>query len=96
VKLPKKVKIGGTVYSVHTFDAIGAQRGRLYPHLGRLEVATSVNKKPRSSAKIAETFWHETTHAVLYDMVHPLWVNENFTTDFSTRLAKAINSARFE
>jgi hypothetical protein len=40
-----------------------------------------------------ETFWHELTHAVLYEMDHPLYRSEVFVTRFAQLLNKAINSA---
>ena len=42
------------------------------------------------------TFWHELTHAILDNMNRTELNNdENFVEEFSTRLAKAIQSARF-
>jgi hypothetical protein len=43
--------------------------------------------------KRAETFWHEATHAILYDMDHPLARNETFVTDFSRRLNELVHTA---
>jgi len=47
-----------------------------------------------SSSKMQETFWHELTHAILYEMDHPLYRNEQFVTKFSTLLNRAINTAK--
>jgi hypothetical protein len=43
-----------------------------------------------------ETFWHETVHAILYEMQHPLYNNEKFVTEFAKNLSKVIDTARFE
>lgn len=43
-----------------------------------------------------ETFWHEVTHAILFDMKSPLYQNERFVTAFSRRLSKAIKTAKFK
>jgi len=102
MKLPASIKIGATRYHVTQFIAMQHRVGLLRPAAGRLDVATSTWKSPahgervRSPEAIAETFWHEVTHAILHDMDHPLWKDEKFVTGFSQRLSKAIDSARFE
>ncbi len=40
------------------------------------------------------TFWHELTHAILYDMGRADLNNEKFVTAFSKRLHQAITSAK--
>jgi len=50
--------------------------------------------EPRSDTARAETFWHETVHAILYDMEHKLWRNEKFVTEFSKRLNQVIHTAK--
>jgi hypothetical protein len=50
---------------------------------------------PFKPADVRETFWHEVTHGVLYEMNHPLYKDEKFVTEFSRLLSKAIDSARF-
>jgi len=42
-----------------------------------------------------DTFWHELTHAILYEMGHPLRKDEDFVTKFSGLLNTAILSAEF-
>lgn len=102
MKLPLELRIGRTWYTVIETTAIGEKAGWLNPQIGTLKVATGVWKKPadgcraRQPAEISETFWHEVTHAILHDMEHPLWKDEKFVTDFSKRLSKAIDSARFK
>jgi len=39
--------------------------------------------------------WHEVTHVILNDMGHFLHADERFVSDFSSRLSKAIDSAKF-
>jgi hypothetical protein len=43
----------------------------------------------------SNTFWHELTHAILYDMGNDLTHNEKFVTAFADRLDQAIKTARF-
>jgi hypothetical protein len=40
------------------------------------------------------SFWHEITHAILYDMGHNLHNNEHFVTQFANRLSDAVDSAK--
>lgn len=49
--------------------------------------------KTRTDGQKTETFWHETTHAILHDMQHPLWRDEKFVTAFSKRLAQVVDTA---
>lgn len=96
MKLPRSIKIGKTRYTVAWFDAMLEQMGLFRPVLRVINVAIRKRGKPRKPEAIAETFWHEVTHAILHDMDHPLWKDEKFVTAFSKRLSKAIDSARFE
>lgn len=101
MKLPTTIKIGKTPYAVNQTFSYGNIQGQLFPRVGAMVICTStgapgralIERKPEA---IAETFWHEVTHAILHDMDHPLWRDEGFVTAFSQRLAKAIDSARFE
>jgi predicted heme/steroid binding protein len=43
---------------------------------------------------VDDTFWHELTHAILYDMGHDLSSNERFVSAFANRLCDAVNSAK--
>jgi hypothetical protein len=49
---------------------------------------------PFSEHERGETFIHELTHAVLYDMKHPLWCNERFVEQFAKLLYEAIRTAK--
>jgi len=96
MKLPTSIKIGARRYLVLFFNARHKHLGFLRPVLNTLSIATRWRGKARKPEAIAETFWHEVTHAILHDMDHPLWKDEKFVTAFSKRLSKAIDSARFE
>ena len=50
------------------------------------------NQTPKT---ISETFWHEVTHAILYDMGDPRWKDEKFVEGFSKRLNEVVHSAKF-
>jgi|1048.fasta_scaffold162051_1 hypothetical protein len=49
---------------------------------------------PFSEHERGETFIHELTHAVLYDMKHPLWSDERFVTRFAELFYEAIRTSK--
>lgn len=99
MQLPRKIKVGDRWYSVEIVETMQrrAQMGCVYYGPGIVEIATKSNttNKPYSKNEISDTFWHELTHAILYDMGSTMYKNEKFVTRFASRLAKAINTARF-
>ncbi|MCX6840210.1 MAG: hypothetical protein NTX35_20715 [Verrucomicrobia bacterium] len=100
MQLPRKIKVGDRWYSVEIVETMErrAQMGCVYYGPGIVEIATKSNttNKPYSKDEISDTFWHELTHAILYDMGSTLYRNEKFVTRFASRLAKAINTAKFK
>lgn len=98
--LPKKLKVGDRWYSVEIVETMErrAQMGCVYYGTGIVEIATKSNttNKQYSKEEVSDTFWHELTHAILYDMNCPLYKNERFVTRFANRLSKAINTAKFK
>ena len=95
--IPKSLTVGFTKYSIEQPETLTRYRQ------GLIEYGThtiSIAKKSTvtgaySPVEREDTFWHELTHAVLHDMEHPLPNNEEFVIRFSTRLSKAIRTARF-
>jgi len=100
VNLPRKIKVGDRWYSVEIVETMQrrAQMGCVYYGTGIVEIATKSNttNKPYSKSEVSDTFWHELTHAILYDMGSTLYKNEKFVTRFANRLSKAINTAQFK
>lgn len=97
--LPKKVKVGENWYSVDIADTM---RDRMY--MGEVHYAKrtitlarkSYHGVPLKLSALHETFWHELTHAILESMNRTELNNdEDFVEEFSSRLSKAIQSARF-
>lgn len=97
--LPKKVKVGDNWYSVDIADSM---RSRMY--MGEVHYAKrtitlarkSYHGVPLKLSALHETFWHELTHAILESMDRTELNNdEDFVEEFSSRLSKAIQSARF-
>ena len=97
--LPKKIKIGDNWYSV---DVAESMRERMF--IGEVHYAKrtitlarkSYHGIPLKLSALHETFWHELTHAILESMGRTHLNNdENFVEEFSNRLSRAIQSARF-
>jgi hypothetical protein len=98
MKIPNKIRVGRKKYRVEKVEKIKFHR----PVSGRVDYWDKVitlathsvhTKKPHPPAYMSESFWHELTHAILYDMGHGLARNESFVTRFSSRLNNAILSA---
>ena len=100
MELPKKIKVGDRWYSVEIVETMQrkAQMGYVYYGTGLIEIAkkSNVTNKTYSDEEVSDTFWHELTHAILYDMGSSLHSNEKFVTRFANRLSKAINTAKFK
>ena len=100
MKIPTRVKIGKTWIKIDTLkhllvpDAMGAHCSSLK----YIQIATHSTRRGIRYRKeeIANTFWHELTHAILHDMKHKLETDEKFVTAFADRLTQAVNSARFD
>ena len=87
--IPRKIKIGRKRYTIHQCKQPRHINGRIFYELQTIEI------QPRDPRDMLGTFWHEITHAILYDMKDPRYRDEAFVAGFSQRLHKAIRSARF-
>lgn len=99
MQLPKFIKIGRHRYAVNKRSR-ARKRGTMGEvcYLQRyIDVVTHSGYTGRAfkSEEMADTFWHEVTHAILHEMQHPYRDNEKFVARFATLLTKAINSAEF-
>lgn len=98
--IPKSIQIGNHKYTIHMLKQMPRKgvMGAVQYNLGTIQLAThsSTTTARYSPSRLQETFWHEVTHAILHDMGHKLHTNERFVTDFSSRLSKAISSAKFK
>lgn len=96
MQIPKTMKVGPATYTVKISPGRAARR---YGFVSYTEQAIHIHDKRAGKAvpesQMNETFWHELTHAVLYEMGNPLWSDEKFVTEFSKNLSEAIDSARF-
>lgn len=100
MQLPKSLKVGEHRYKVVSVDQ-APRKGAM----GEVDVKTKtitlgqrswLSGKAFKTEQMDDTFWHELTHAILYEMnKHRLWRDEHFVSQFATLLTKAINSAKF-
>lgn len=97
--LPKKIKVGSNWYSVDVAESMRERAMMGEVHYGTRSITLarkSYHGIPLKLSALHETFWHELTHAILESMDRTELNNdEKFVEEFSSRLAKAIQSARF-
>jgi len=94
--IPYSFKLGRKEFTVHhSMDLPKGVLGQVYYAPATIKIA-SFNRsgKERTQMQRSETFWHETTHAILHDMNHVLRSNEKFVTEFSKRLNQVVHTAR--
>lgn len=98
MKIPTKIRVGRRLYKINQVKQIAdGLMGEVDYELKQIDVAThsSLSGRRFKREEVMDTFWHELTHAILKDMNHPYESNEKFVLEFSSRLTKAIQSARF-
>lgn len=89
MEIPSKLKIGRKKYTVSQVSQVSKHHtGRVYPEAALIKIG---GDSPNKSL----TFWHELTHAILYEMKDARWADEEFVTRFSTRLDQAVRTATF-
>ena len=98
MKLPKTIRVGRRLYKINQLKKLeDGIMGEVDYDLKQIDIAThsSLSGRRFKREEVMDTFWHELTHAILKDMNHPYESNEKFVFNFSSRLNKAIQSARF-
>ena len=101
MKIPKEVVIGDTPHQIRTKKhlVVGKTlcRGSFDERVRTITIAQGNTERGYvyDSSERANTFWHELTHAILYDMDCKLTHDEKFVTAFADRLDQAIKTARF-
>ena len=98
MKLPKTIRVGRRLYKINQLKKLDdGVMGEVDYDLKQIDIAThsSLSGRRFKREEVMDTFWHELTHAILKDMNHPYESNEKFVFNFSSRLCKAIQSARF-
>jgi len=98
MEIPRSFKVGHREFTVtQVLGIIGnpTWRGYIRYAWGSIVLSTHRGKVPRSDRERAEAFWHETTHAILHDIGHPLTTDEKFVDAFSKRLNQVVHSVKF-
>lgn len=93
-EIPKKFSIGSVDYNVKQLDCVnhGEDFG-VWRYSGDIELANNISGDKVSESKKKQTFWHELTHAILFQMSKfDLNDDESFVNTFSSFLSEAINS----
>jgi hypothetical protein len=85
MQIPTSTTIANKTYNVTKVDLPGATLGQVYPDMGFIELHSDDSY----------VYWHELTHAILYEMGSDLWRNERFVTAFSKLLDQSIQTAKF-
>jgi len=101
--IPKEITVGDTTYEIMcTKPRVESPLGTCDYVSGLITVADAAFMHTPRKYELVElapeeqydTFWHELTHAILYDMGNQLHRDERFVTAFSRRLSEAILSAK--
>jgi len=97
MKIPKRIRVGSIEYATIMVD-----KAKRQDTLGTIDYTHGIIWLAKKDAygnkldktELADSFWHEMTHAVLHDMKHELCSDEKFVNAFANRLSSAINSAQ--
>lgn len=99
MEIPKTVQIGDHTYTVSKRKR-ARKRGTMAEvnyNTKTIELATHHSRMGYAfkTEDIDDSFWHECTHAILYEMGNELHNDEKFVTRFASMLTQLINSAKF-
>ena len=95
--IPKEVTVGTRVYKVKKVRTFGklCLRGKVRYVLGEILIANYGYADGKYTPKEQfDTYWHELTHAILFEMEHPLFKDEAFVSAFANTLTHSINTAQ--
>lgn len=92
--IPKKFNIGSVEYSVNIVQHCGlSENFGFWKPQGIIEIAKQSEGFELSESKMKQSFIHELTHAILFQMGEDkLNDNEKFVNVFSSFLTEAINT----
>ena len=102
MKIPKQVTVGKTKIKIDQPVSLMVDKTGCRGSFDRSDNSIDVAKKDvrgnsYSAGERSETFWHETTHAILAAMGrHKLNNDEKFVTEFAKLLDEAVHTATFD
>lgn len=95
--IPHQFRVKRKTFKVHGGKPRSWLRGKVHHDEQRVWVYERDKVgNPMLPAERRETFFHELTHVVLYEMKHPLWCNEEFVDEFARLFTQAINTSKFK
>lgn len=97
MQIPTSFRLSGKKYTVEVTDGFSHKYiGRVNYKLRSVTIALNnpLTGRTLPQAEVSNSFWHEVTHAILYDMNHALYSNERFVSAFADRLAEAVRTAK--
>lgn len=99
--IPRKIRVGNKRYSIDVVESMlsKGEMARVEYEASKISLGRRSNVTGRryTQAELKESFFHELVHAILYDMnAHKLNRDENFVTEFSNRLSKALKRVVFK
>jgi len=97
MQIPKRIRVGSIEYATIMVD-----KAKRQDTLGTIDYTHGIIWLAKKDAygnkldkeELADSFWHEMTHAVLHDMKHDLCSDEKFVGAFANRLSLAVDSAK--
>lgn len=102
IDIPLAFKLGGKRYKVVEVDTLKTARGRSL--MGKFEVEkklvtvamhNAATGRKYDKGEIGNSFLHELTHAILFDMGHKLATDEGFVTNFADRLQEVLETFKY-
>ena len=102
IDVPLAFKLGGKRYKVVEVETLKTASGRSL--MGKFEVEKKAitvathnarTKRKYDKGEIGNSFLHELTHAILFDMDHKLATDECFVTNFADRLQEALETFKY-
>ena len=102
IDVPLAFKLSGKRYKVVEAESLKTTRGRSL--MGKLEVEKRVvtvalhnasTMRKYDKGEVGNSFLHELTHAILFDMDHKLATDECFVTNFADRLQEALETFKY-
>lgn len=102
IDVPLAFKLGGKRYKVVEVETLKTANGRSL--MGKFEVEKKAitvathnarTKRKYDKGEIGNSFLHELTHAILFDMDHKLATDECFVTNFADRLQEVLETFKY-
>ena len=91
--IPNHFKLSRKRWLVRRLPYHAYEAGHCFAVPRVIHLNNAVRNRARTERQVADTFWHEATHAILFDMQHRLAMDEKFVHEFSKRLSELVHTA---